>query len=101
MGVSTEDQVHSFQVRNERQVGDFLGIRIETLGDQKFNLIQSRLTNNVLKTANVEENNSAPTPTSTAPLGIEKEGVETNEDWEYATVVVMLMYLAQNFRPDC
>ena len=41
LGVSTEEQDHSFQLRNEGQVGDFLGIRIEKLGDRKFNLNQT------------------------------------------------------------
>lgn len=31
--VSNKDQVHSFQLRDEGQLGDFLGIRIEKLGD--------------------------------------------------------------------
>ena len=32
-----EDQVHSFQLKDEGQVGDFLGIRIEKLGPGTFN----------------------------------------------------------------
>ena len=30
--VISKDQTHSFQLRDEVQVGDFLGIRIENLG---------------------------------------------------------------------
>ena len=36
-----EDRVHSFQLKDEGQVGDFLGIRIEKLGPVTFNLTQS------------------------------------------------------------
>ena len=43
LGVSSYDQVHSFQLRDEGQVGDFLGIRIEKLGSRKFNLTQTGL----------------------------------------------------------
>ena len=31
LGVSTEEQARSFQLRDEGKVGDFLGIRIEKL----------------------------------------------------------------------
>ena len=42
LGVSNDkNEVHSFQLRDERQVGDFLGIRIGKLGDRKFNLTQT------------------------------------------------------------
>ena len=44
--------------------------------------------------------NSAKTPCSTVPLGKDVDGDAFNKDWEYATVVGMLMYLATNSRPD-
>ena len=100
MGVSTKDQTHCFQLRDEGQVGDFLGIRIEKLRERKFHLTQTGLTNKVLKSANMEDCNPVPTPSSTVPLAIDADGEEFQEDWEYATIVGMLMYLAQNSRPD-
>lgn len=43
--VSMDDQVHPFQLHNAGHVGDFLQIRIDKLGDQKYNLTQLGLTN--------------------------------------------------------
>ena len=48
----------------------------------------------------MENWNPVPTPSSTVPLAIDADGEEFQEDWEYATIVGMLMYLAQNSRPD-
>ena len=100
LGIKGEDQVHSFQLKDEGQVGDFLGIRIEKLGPGTFNLTQSGLTNKVLAAANMTDYNSVPTPNSTVFLSIDAEGDRFDEDWEYATVLGMLVYLAQNSRPD-
>ena len=44
--------------------------------------------------------NSVSTPSSTVPLVIDVDRVGFSEDWEYAAIVEMLMYLAQNFRPE-
>ena len=48
----------------------------------------------------IEDYNSVGTPVSTVPLGIDIEGKGFNEDSEYATIIGMLMYPAQNSRPD-
>ena len=48
----------------------------------------------------MEDSNPVLTPSSTVPLAIDKDGDVFEEDWEYATIVGMLMYLAQNSRPD-
>ena len=55
LGVAGDNQKHSFQLRDEGQVGDFLGIRIEKIGPHKFNLIQTGLINKVLKASKIEE----------------------------------------------
>ena len=46
-----KDHVHRFQLKDEGQVGDYLGIRIEKLGQGTFNLTQSDLTKKVLAAA--------------------------------------------------
>ena len=40
------------------------------------------------------------TPATTTPLGQDIDGKPFSEDWEYASIVGMLMYLGQNIRPD-
>jgi hypothetical protein len=41
------------------------------------------------------------TPAATAPLGSDPNGRSFKEDWDYASVVGMLLYLSSNSRPDC
>ena len=36
----------------------------------------------------------------TVTLGLDKDGQRFDEEWEYASIVGMLMYLANNTRPD-
>ena len=38
LGVSKDEQCHKFELRDEGEVGDFLGIRIEKAGPKKFHL---------------------------------------------------------------
>ena len=44
--------------------------------------------------------NGTHTPTTGAPVGADLDGVDFKEDWEYASVVGMFMYLAANTRAD-
>ena len=100
LGVAKEEQRHTFELRDEGEVGDFLGIRIEKGANNSFVLTQSGLINKVLKEASMTDCNSSPTPANTTPLHIDKNGDELNESWEYPTIIGMLMYLATNSRPD-
>ena len=76
------------------------GIRIKKLGERQFHLTQTGLTNKVLKVANMAGCNHVPTPSSSILLVIDADREEFQEDWEYATVVGMLVYLAQHSIPD-
>ena len=100
LGVAKSEHRHQFVLRDEGEVGDFLGIRIEKTGDNTFTLCQPGLIQKVLAAAGMEEANSAKTPASTTPVGMDKEGESFSEDWDYAAVIGMLMYLANNSRPD-
>ena len=71
------------------------------LPDGRFKFTQPGLIQKVLKATNMEEVNSKPTPTNVeAPLGTDKNGKPPDGNWEYASVVGMLMYLAANSKPD-
>ena len=100
LGIAKEEQRHCFELRDEGEVGDFLGIRIEKEGPNKFIFTQTGLIDKVLKEANMSGCNPAKTPCSTTPLGKDVDGDSFSEDWEYPVVVGMLMYLATNSRPD-
>ena len=82
------------------EVNDFLGIRIEKLGEKQFNLTQTGLINKILSHSKMESCKPVSTPATTTPLGQDIDGKPFSEDWEYASIVGMLMYLGQNTRPD-
>ena len=100
LGISDHEKRHSFELKNAGEVNDFLGIRIEKLGNDKYCLTQSGLINKILSHSKMESCKPVSTPAITTPLGQDKDGKCFSEDWEYASIIGMLMYLAQNTRPD-
>jgi len=44
--------------------------------------------------AGISDANGTHTPTTGAPVGADLDGLDFKEDWEYASVFGMLMYLA-------
>jgi hypothetical protein len=48
----------------------------------------------------MQDCNSTKTPVSTTPLGYDLDGEVFDENWEYASIVGMMMFLANNTRPD-
>ena len=90
----------NFGLCDEGEVGDFLGIRIEKSNHNSFTLSQTGSIDKVLKTSKMEYSNTAKTPAATTPLCVDKEGELFGEEWDYATIVVMLMFLSINSRPD-
>ena len=101
LGMTVDDQVHTFELRDEGEVGAFLGIQIERNADKTFYLTQTGLIRKVLLTAGMQDSKcTVKTPAATTPLGLDVDGDPFTESWEYPVVVGMLLYLAQNSRPD-
>ena len=101
LGIAVDDQVHTFELRDEGEVGAFLGIQIERNADKTFYLTQTGLIQKVLAVAGMANSNcTVKTPAPTTPLGLDVDGDPFSENWEYPVVIGMLLYLAQNSRPD-
>jgi histone deacetylase 1/2 len=100
LGVNNLEQRHSFQLRDEGEVGDFLGIRIHKQGKGKFNLTQTGLIEKVISATGMQDCNPISTPTSKEALGSDRDGEAFTEKWNYSTIVGMLLYLSSNTRPD-
>ena len=96
LGVSNEDYGQHFQLRDEDEVGDFLGIRLENTGKRHFDLTQTGLIDNFLKTTGMEESRA----NGRKSLRSDKVGDAFDQEWEYATIIGMFMYLSTNTRPD-
>ena len=100
LGVAAHEQRHKFELRNEGEVGNFLGIQIKKTGPREFYLRQPGLTDKVLKATGMDDCRGVPTPAIDKPIGANKDGDPFDEHWEYSSVIGMLMYLAANSRPD-
>ena len=100
LGISEEETCHTFELRDEGEVGDFLCIKIAKTGSKKFTITQTGLITKILKKSNIESCNNAKTPAALTPLATDVDGDLFNESWDYTTVVGMLIYLSKNSRPD-
>ena len=99
LGIVKEER-HVFELRDEGGVRDFLDIHIERSGPKNFTLTQTVLIAKSLHEANLESCNTAAAPLSTVPLCKDVDGDPFNESWEYASLWRILIFLANNSRPE-
>ena len=80
-------------------VSAFLGIQFKREGDT-IELKQVGLIDKVIEATGLQDANSCVTPADPKPLGKDVNGEDMKEEWSYASVVGMLLYLSGNSRPD-
>ena len=100
LGIKHDSEEQPFEFRDEGELSAFLGIKIDKKGESEFYLSQPGLINKVLKAAGMLDCNPNTTPSTLEPLGPDLDAPQFNEQWEYASIIGMLMYLANNTRPD-
>ena len=111
MGISAPDQKtidefvselrkEGLVLTQEESFSEFLGIKFERTSDGSLHMTQKGLIEKTLKTADMSDCNPNATPTTMIGLGADKEGKAMNEQWNYRTIVGMLLYLSTNTRPD-
>ena len=83
----------------EDSVTAFLGIKVER-NNNFYVLSQPGLTTKIIEAVDMIDCNPCRTPAVTVPIGTDALGPKHNEKWEYASIVGMLMFLANNTRPD-
>jgi Reverse transcriptase (RNA-dependent DNA polymerase) len=83
----------------EEEVTAFLGVQVKR-SEGKIMLAQPSLIKQVIAAVGMTDCNVSRTPAVTSPLGSDVDGESFNEKWGYSSVVGMLMYLANNTRPD-
>ena len=71
LGISTNEQRHTFHLRNEGSVSAFLGIQIEKTGPSTFQLTQTGLIDKVLAATNMTNCNGCDTPATPDPLHVD------------------------------
>ena len=84
----------------EGDVSAYLGIDFERLNNGQIKLKQYGLIDKVLNATGLQDCNPDKTPASQKPLGKDQDGEDYAEQWSYASVVGMLLYLASNSRPE-
>jgi hypothetical protein len=90
-----------FNINVEEDFFHFLGVDIKKDKNKKtFTLIQTGLIDKVIHALNMKDCNGKQTPALKVPLGADLYGDPFTEDWEYASVIGMLLYLSNNSRPD-
>ena len=81
-------------------VAGFLGILMTKKDDGTIKLIQTGLFYWIIRTMGLDASNAVRMPADCKPLGADKDGAPCEEQWSYASIVGMMMYLASNSRPD-
>ena len=88
-------------LEKEDDAAGFLGVNIERNDDDgSVNLTQAGLTQKVIQALGIEDVNPKLTPAPKEALGRDLKGIPFNEEFNYASVVGMLMYLCNNTRPE-
>ena len=96
-----ELRAEGFDLEIEGEFTEYLGIGIEELPDGSRHMTQSGLIEKIIKTTKMTDCNPNWTPTTQVPLGSDPDGeLFDNVDFNYASVVGMLLYVANNTRPD-
>lgn len=93
---------YNWEHTEEGSVTEYLGIDFSRLHDGGWKLTQTGLIDKVLKATGMEDCNTDASPTSPdgKALGADLHGPQALLEWNYRSVVGMLLYLAGNSRCD-
>jgi hypothetical protein len=90
-----------FDMDIEDNFNEYLGISIDDNSDGTKTMTQKGLIQKTLKAAKMEDCNPNWTPAHQVALGSDPDGeLHDQSKWHYASIVGMLLYLANNTRPD-
>jgi len=91
-----------FNMQDEGDVSDYLGIKVSKLPNGTIKLAQPQLINSILKDLNYAENTkSKPTPApSSVILQRDLDGAAFDEHWDYRSVIGKLNFLEKSTWPD-
>ena len=87
-------------VHFEDDVAGFLGVHINRRDDGTIELTQTGLIDRIIDALGLDGATPKKTPAECGALGSDKEGDPCNADFNYASVVGMMMYLCSNTRPN-
>jgi hypothetical protein len=90
-----------FLLEREEDMAGFLGINItRDKNNDSLTLTQTGLIERILTAMEMEDCNTKYTPADKEPLCKDIDGDPCSENWEYRSIVGMMLYLAGSTRPD-
>ena len=91
-----------FNVEDQGDIKDYLGVRLTKLDDKRMMLAQPHLIQSIIKDLGFPpRTNAAPTPALiNQPLQPDPDGELFNEPWSYRSVIGKLNFLEKSTRPD-
>jgi hypothetical protein len=94
-------RARGFEFTKEEGLFEYLGIKLERNDEKKtFTLTQTGLIDKIAAVTGLENCSYNRVPTTQLALGSDPDGKPMKENWGYASVVGMLLYLSTNTRPD-
>lgn len=94
-----ELQAMGFELTEEGSFTKFLGIQFDRVGNTT-KMTQTGLITRIAEATGLTNSNPNWTPTSHDALGADPNGPAMKDDWNYRSVIGMLLYLSTNTRPD-
>ena len=96
-----ELRAEGFELEIEGDFTEYLGIGIEEMDDGTRHMTQKRLIQKIIAATKLTNCKPNWTPTKKEALGSDPDGERwDNKEWNYASVVGMLLYVSNNTRPD-
>jgi hypothetical protein len=90
-----------FELTEEGEVTQFLGIEIHKDANGVITMTQKGLIDNILTLLQLKDDSKQhKTPAISPPLHSDEDGPEREMTWNYRSAIGMLIYLARNTRPD-
>jgi hypothetical protein len=90
-----------FNVTDEGQISNYLGVKVETLPDGRIKLSQPHPIDQILEDLGLNLPNTVEKPSPALPskiIGPDLEGKPFNERWEYRSVIGKLNFLEKSTR---
>ena len=99
---SLHDLCKSFNLTDEGNIADYLGIKVVKLSKEVISLTQPHLIASILKDINFAGNTKSKNipAASTRLLQQDADGEAFNEHWDYRSVIGKLNFLEKSSRPD-
>ena len=88
------------ELNKEDDAAGFLGVQIEKKSNGTISLTQTGLTDRIIEALGLNESNAKATASPQKALGRDLDGDPYSQDFNYASVVGMMLYLCNNSRPD-